>query len=299
MSGQAIYTKLLSILDTESEGYRLKTAAARSIRYYRELESTEVLIKVLQEHPPTFPFIQNSEIPRDWAQNGRNISILVNAIGQTTDYYKMRISALKTLIKIGTNGLTNLIIQELKFSFKIDPINLYVRRVLYLISPTFRRILNKKCFDMNKMKVGFQKEAVHALGDLKDIQAIDLLFKIYTQGTSRLWKEVLDALNKIDSNDALNLLFQRYLESPSRKVQNSFLNKLFFTRDIIALLPLFDRDIYSLFYEVLLFQGPENLEKLEFIKENTSNKELNAFLREIIPFLQAIIPQANGFSLLL
>ena len=301
IANSALTVKLLEVVANSSGYYTKRAAAARNISQLNLSVDVDPLIQVLQEKLPSAQTSYVAEVSRQWIARKQNFLLILRLIDNTRKFYAMRIAVVKALANHDDSKIVPALLLALNSSFRIDPINMLIRRTLFFVPTANRLIINKRGFELNAMKVGFQKSILQALGNLGDIRALSTLFRLYFRGTSRLWEEALRAINRITSPNVTEKLFELIENHEPEAHQYPYLVKLFENSDIIPFLSNSELSTLQLdlIREILIDQGPQNLEIIEFIRAKTENPTIKKLLNEIISKITPLILCPSGMNITL
>jgi hypothetical protein len=312
ITNQRVLDRYINIIQSKNAFYTKRAAAARNIRLISDEIQINPLISSLKEEAPRFDLPSIVNLSREVSNQPQLLSKILKSIITSIKYYEMKIELLKSIQKNSIDNPCNpevgeILIDILNISLRTDRIIAYIRRAMFLLTMSQRRIINKKFFELNKMKIGFQKIIISILGKSKYIHAIEPLFRIYSNGTSRLCKDTNNALDQFEGREALLETLRLYEElckqnDPHRSTKYEYLLRLFVNYDVIDIftnLPEYRNKYNTLIRDVLLKQGTMNLNKLSFIREKLTLKEDIQFIDEIIEILQPKIEIALGLNVIL
>ncbi len=141
--------------------------------------------------------------------------------------------------------------------------------------------------------------AIIALGWIRHPTAIPILLKCLEYENSEIWLAAIDALENYDDIDMMHLLLHIYSTQEETDKRKIYLYDFLSNRNVIPSLLLADQSEYEVFRELLLHQGPKNLETLEFLRESTEKAKLKQFIENLILTIQPKVSITEKMTILL
>jgi HEAT repeat protein len=138
--------------------------------------------------------------------------------------------------------------------------------------------------------VRVRSATIISLGWLHDENVIPILLTLIDHPKSEVWLSASDALLNFEQESLTRKIFQIYLQYHENegKIESSRIPELLIERNLIPLLPNASFVEQKILGELIVQQGGSNIPHLEFIQENTTNKELLKLIGDLLEKIQPL-----------